>query len=69
MLGAAAMLPLLLFLLTGLFVLYLRLTAPVDQGMNDLAYLAVTVIGLSFVVVAFVGGLFGAWFRRAKVEE
>ena len=61
----AALPPLAVLLLTGLMVLFLVATSRGNAGMNELAYIVVTIVGCGLAVCSWFGGLFGVWFGRA----
>ncbi len=64
-LALAAMLPLVLVLLSGLMVLYLRVTATGTGDMHEFAYIMVSLTGAFMALCALAGGMIGVMYRRA----
>ena len=54
--------------LIGLVVVLM--TGPGDgENMQDLALAAIATIGALFALIAFIGGIIGAWLRQARLRR
>ncbi len=63
--AAAVALPLLLLFLVGGYAGWLWVASPRVENFNDLAAATTAAVAAGMALIALVGGLFGAWFRRA----
>ena len=69
LIACALALPLLIAVLMGGYALYLALTVTPVENFNDVAAAATGIVGAGLAILAFVGGLFGAWYRRAGIRR